>query len=225
MSSNLEQLLTAALVGLAGWFVKDFAFGLIRRRNELERNEWEYRLKEIFCPLYFWSGLLTMRTRKELTYQISDRLHDVMARAAYVVPRVHYYTLIKLLESAHEQETSPATEDERSRLRTYLYNQIEALNFILYRSEDAGGVGDPIATLSPYKRLLRLLLIGVTQLLFWLLAALGVGGTLWLYQHRYFDLLRVGVVLLLVVLLVDIRQRATVRKELEQRIKADRSSG
>jgi hypothetical protein len=218
MNGDLEQVLSAALVGLAGWLVKDFAFGLIQRRNELERREWEYRLKEIYCPLYFWSGLLAMRPQRDRIYQVCDRLHEVMARATYAVPRLHYHTLVKLLQSAHSQETTPATDDDRDSMRDYLYRQIEALNFLLYRSEGTGGVGDPRAILSPYKRILRLVMVGVTNFLLWVIAALGVAGALWLYEHRYFDFLGAVGVVLLVLLWIDTRRRATVRKGLEERI-------
>lgn len=219
MSSDLERIVSAALVGLAAWLVKDVAFRLIQKVSEIERSEWEYRLKEIYCPLYFWSGLLAMRTEKERTYEICDRLQEVMARAAYVIPTTYYHTLVKLLESAYEQHTVPATDDERTRMRRYLYNQIEALNLLLYRSEYAGGAGDPIAILSPQRRLLRLLLIGMSHLLSWLLAAIVVGGgALWLYERRYFDLLAASAVLFLILLLVYIRRRAAIREGLEQRI-------
>lgn len=219
MSSDLERVASAALVGLAAWLVKDVAFRLIQKVSEVERSEWEYRLKEIYCPLYFWSGLLGMRTAKERTYAICDRLQEVMARAAYVIPKTYYYTLVKLLESAYGQHTVPATDDERNRMRRYLYNQIEALNLLLYRSEYAGGAGDPIAILSPQRRLVRLLLIGMSHLLTWLLAAIVLGGgALWLYERRYFDLIAASAVLFLILLLVYIRRRAAIREGLEQRI-------
>lgn len=218
MNADLEQVLSAALVALAGWLVKDFAFALIQKRNELERREWEYRLKEVFCPLYFWSGLLAMRTQRERTHEICDRLDEVMARAAYVVPKLHYYTLVKLLQSAHNQDTTPATVDDRDSMRDYLYRQVEALNFLLYRSEGTYGVGDPRAVLSPNKRLLRLLMVGATNLLLWIIAALAVAGGLWLYEHRYFDFLGGVGVVFLVLLWIDIRRRATVRDGLEERV-------
>lgn len=222
MDGDLEQVLSAALVGLAGWLVKDFAFALIQKRNDLERGEWEYRLKEIYCPLYLWSGLLAMRASKERVFEICDQLLEVMARAAYAVPRSHYHTLVKLIESAHSQGTTPATAAERDSMRTHLYDQIEALNLLLYRLEGTGGVGDPRAILSPHRRVLRLVLVGVNNLLFWLIAVLGVAGALWLYEHRYFDLLGGVGVALLVLLWIDIRRRATVVKGLRERLQMTR---
>ena len=219
MSANLENVLIAALVGLAGWFVKDFLFGLVKKRNELERLEWEYRLKEVYSPLYLWSGLLAMRTDKQVRNQICEHLHEVMAKAAYVIPKVHYYTLVRLLETAHGQRTSGVTENERGRMRAYLYNQIEVFNLILYRSEEAGGVGDPSRILSPYSRPLRLLLIALSHLLVWLLVALMIGGVLWLYQNRHFGLLGSSAVLLLLLIWVGTRRRAEVQREIAERLR------
>lgn len=217
MSTDLEGVVSAALVGLAAWLVKDVAFSLIQKIKEIERREWEYRLKEIYSPLYFWSGLLAMRTEKERTYHICDRFQEVMARSAYVIPRSYYYTLVRLLESAHRQHTAPATNDERDRLRSYLYNQIEALNLLLYSSEYAGGAGDPVAVLSPQRRLMRLILIGMGHLLTWLFAAAVIGGGfLWLYERR--DLLLGSIALLLIAMLIYVRRRTAIRVALEKRL-------
>jgi hypothetical protein len=219
MDSDLERIVWAALVGFAAWLVKDVTFGLVQKVNEIERREWEYRLKEIYCPLYLWSGLLAMHMEKERTNETCDHLQEVMARAAYVIPTKYYYTLVRILESAYEQDTAPVADDESSRMRRYLYNQIEALNLLLYRSEYAGGAGDPTGILSPRRRLFRLLLMGMSHLLTWLVAAIVVGGgALWLYERRYFDLLGASVVLFLILLLAYIRRRAAIRKGLEQRI-------
>jgi hypothetical protein len=219
MSANLENVLIAALLGLAGWFVKDFLFGLAQKRNQLERLEWEYRLKEIYCPLYFWSGLLAMRTDKQLHSHVCEQLHRLMAKATYVVPQIHYYTLIRLIETAHDQATSGVTENERARVRAYLYDQIEVLNLVLYRADATGGIGDPIRILSPYRRLLRLLLLSLGHLLAWLLIALMIGGVLWLYQNRYFGLLGSTAVLLLLLVWVDTRRRAAIQRGIATRIK------
>jgi len=218
MSADLEKIVLAALVGLAAWLIRDVAFRLMQQIKDIERSEWEYRLKEIYCPLYFWSGLLAMRLDKKRAYDVCDRLQEVMARAAYAVPKTYYYTLVKLLESVYEQRTVPVADDDRNGMRLYLYNQIEALNLLLYRSEYAGGAGDPIAILSPQRRWLRLLLIGLGHVVTWLLAVIIIGGVLWLYGRRYFDILGFGAVLVLLLLLMYVRRRASIREGLQQRI-------
>ncbi len=217
MSSDLEKTVFAALLGLAAWLVKDVAYSLVQRINDIERKEWEYRLKEIYCPLYFWSGAIAMRLNNKSNQQICDRLEEVMARAAYAIPRAYYYTIVRLLESAYGQQTTPATEDELHGMREYLYHQIEALNMLLYRSEYAGGAGDPTSVLSPQRRLVRLLLLGIGHFLTWLVAVIVIGGALWLYERRYLDVLGGVAVLSLVLLLMYVRRRAEVRKGLAGR--------
>ena len=220
MRANLEDVLIAALIGLSGWFVKDFLFGLFKKRNELERLEWEYRLKEVYCPLYFWSGLLAMRTDKQVRDQMCEHLQGVMAKAAYVIPKVHYYTLVRILETARGQSTSGVTEAERDRMRAYLYDHIEVFNLLLYRSDEAGGVGDPRRLLSADSRPVRLLSIALSHLLVWLLVALMIGGVLWLYQNRHFDLLGAIAVLLLALMLADTRRRAEVQRGIAERLRS-----
>lgn len=217
--ASVGRLLIPAFIGVAGWFLKEFLFGLHQKRNRLERLEWEYRLKEIYCPLYFWSGLLFLHTDQRVRSRICDQLHAVMSKAAYVLPRVHYYTLIRLLEVAHRQDTSGVSDAERDKVRAHLYDQIEVLNFILYRSQDIGRVGDTNALLNPYKRLLRLLLIGLGHLLVWLLVAAIIWASLWLYQQRHVFALGVGVVALLLIVWVDLRKRAEIQRGIAARIK------
>ena len=218
MSPNLEEVLVAALVGLASWFVKDFLFGLVQKRDQLERAEWEYRLKELYCPLYWWSGLLTMQTSQQNRVHISERLQGVMAKAAYAIPKLQYYALVRLLEAAYAQKTSTITNQDRDRMRAYLYDQIEVLNLILYRSEATGGVGDPSTVLSPYRRLFRITLLALSHLMVWLLIALGIGGVLWLYRHGHFDVLGTAAILLLFLALVDTRRRADIQRGIAKRI-------
>jgi hypothetical protein len=103
-------------------------------------------------------------------------------------------------------------------MREYLYNQIEALNMLLYRSEYVGGAGDPAAALSRQRRLARLLLLGMGHLVTWLLALIVIGGALWLYERRYSDILGGVAVLSLILLLMYVRRRTEVRKGLEARI-------
>ncbi|MBU4143249.1 hypothetical protein KJ590_04635 [Patescibacteria group bacterium] len=220
MIANTEEVLIPTLVGVGGWFVKNFLFGLFQKRNQLKRVEWEYRLKEIYCPLYFWSGLLVMQMDRQVHASVCEHLQEVLAKAAYVLPKDHYYTLIKLLEVAHNQETSGVPDTQRDSLRSYLYGQIEVLNFILYRSQETGGVGDISATLSPYRSLLRLFFIGATHLLVWGLIALIIYGLLWLYQARQFSVIGVCAVVLLIVFWVDVRRRDDIEQGIENRLKS-----
>ena len=55
---SLEKIALPAAVALISWFIKDFIFGLISKRREAMRREWEFRLREIWSPLYYWSGVV-----------------------------------------------------------------------------------------------------------------------------------------------------------------------
>lgn len=219
MSDDLAKLVVPALIGLAAWLVKDVAFRFVQQIRDIERTEWEYRLKEIYCPLYFWSGLLALRTEKAFAHEICVRVQEIMARAAYVIPRAYYFTIVKLLESAYDQATLPATATERDAMRLYLYNQIEALNMLLYRSEYLGGAGDPNAALSPQRRWLRLLLIAMGHFITWFLAVVTIAALVWLYQRGPIEIIGLIAVVFLVLLFLYVRRRGEVRKGLEQRIK------
>jgi len=44
----VEKLLFPLILGIVGWFVKDFLFAVYARRDELVRKEWEKRLLEVW---------------------------------------------------------------------------------------------------------------------------------------------------------------------------------
>jgi len=56
----IEKFILPLILGIVGWFVKDYLFAVYARRDELVRKEWERRLLEIWCPLYYWSGIVML---------------------------------------------------------------------------------------------------------------------------------------------------------------------
>ncbi len=55
-----EKLFIPLVLGIAGWFIKSFLFTEYARRNEAVRKEWEWRLLEVWSPLYYWSGIVEL---------------------------------------------------------------------------------------------------------------------------------------------------------------------
>jgi hypothetical protein len=203
---------------VAAWFIKDFLFGLYQKRVALERHEWEYRLKEVYCPLYYWSGLLMFDTNDEERIAILEAINAIMARGAYTIAQRHYYTFVRLVEHGYLQKTSGAAEEEIAAARQYLYNHIEALTALLYRMEATAGVGDPSAVLNPYRRMVRFALIAVSQVLVWAVVAGAIGGVLWLWQQQQVAWVGALVVVLLAGLWVDVRQRNLQRRGVRDRL-------
>jgi len=221
MPENIPDLLLTAAIGLAAWFVKDFLFGVFRKRAALERQEWEYRLKEVYCPLYFWSGLLMFTVRDDVRTNLAASLNEVMARSAYAVSRPHYHTLVRLVERAYDQRTTRVSEESVNATRRYLYDHIEALTALLYRMEAAAGVGDPASVLEPFKRTVRLVLIGASQLLVWAIVAGAISGVLALTRAQGSVLLGALVVMLLILLLVDVRHRRSLLEGVRKRLQVE----
>lgn len=221
VSASVHQLVWAAAVGLAAWFIKDFLFGLYQKRAALERHEWEYRLKDVYCPLYYWSGVLMFDTAEDDRIRTAEALNAIMAKAAYAIPEGHYYTFVRLVENAYGQQTTRVEKEQIVEARKYLLNHIEALTALLYRMEASGGVGDPATSLDPYRRTLRFALVAVTQLLVWAIVGGAMWGVLWLWGRH--DLTWVGAlgIALLVVLWVDVRQRDSQRRDLRKRLAPD----
>jgi len=129
-----EKLVIPILVALFSWFLKDFFLGITNARDQTTREEWQFRLKEIWSPLYFWSGVLCFDGGpKSFERYGAKELSEVLAKAAYLLPKDHYNNFVRLLQQVTEQKTQVLSFEEFAKTRRYIYGQIEVLNHVLYR--------------------------------------------------------------------------------------------
>ncbi len=216
----IEKFIVPAVVALISWLIKDFLFSLNVKRNDALRREWEYRLKEVWSPLYYWSGTILFGndSRGWAKHGVGD-LEKALAKSAHLIPRQHFYVLIKLIEMATGQQTRKATIEEIQKAREYMYSQIELLNYLLYRKSGIDDVSVRTNILHPYKHLLRLVSLAVMHLAIWV----AIAGILLIVYSLYFDghyfpvwILAIG---LIVLVIVDFRKRREIEKEIGKRLK------
>lgn len=216
----IEKVLIPAAVALISWLIKDFIFGLISKHREALRREWEYRLKEVWSPLYYWSGVvLFSNDPKGWAKHGLDDLEKVLAKSAHLISRKHYYTLIKLVELVTEQKTTNRpTIEEITRTREYVYSQIELLNYLLYRSSGVDDVSVSTNVLRPYSFLLRLLSIGIVHLGIWFVIAGTIIVVYLFYMQGHYMLLVIIILALAAIVIVDFRKRREIKQEFEKRL-------
>jgi len=216
------KLLIPIVVGIFSWFIKNFIFNLIAKRNELIHKEWECRLKEIWSPLYYWSGILLLNknnniNKEEVKYGLRE-FQDTLSKAAYVLPKEHFYTLIKLVEFNTKQNTKPIPNDEYLKTRKYIYNQIELLNYLLYRSSEFDDVSVKTNLIYPYKYLLRMITISIAHILIWILIITVIYLLYWSFNYGHYWALGFVALILIYLMHIDIKQRKYINEEINKRL-------
>ena len=220
---SIDKFVVPAVVALVSWLIKDFLFDLSVKRNEALRREWEFRLKEIWSPLYFWSGIVLFADNaKEWDKHGLADLEKTLAKSTHLIPRKQLYTFVKLVELASGQKTAKPTIDEIQKAREYVYSQIELLNYLLYRKTGMDDVSVKTNLLHPYRHLLRLLSPGVTHLAMWVAISGLILAVYSLYSEGYYwplGVVAVSILVLIVVLVwVDIRKRKEIEREIQKRV-------
>ena len=216
---NFNELLIPALVAFVSWFVKDFIVELISKRNDITRREWEYRLKEVLCPLYFWSGVITFDNKSpDGMRHGTAELGSALAKSAYVVPMKFYHTLVKLVELAYKQETTLPTDDQVLALREYLFGQIVLLNYVLYRRSEYGDIMASTDLRYQYRYILRVILVATTHVLIWLGISVLLGALYWSFANGIFWPLMLFGFFVLVLFIVDYNKRKDIRAKMQEYI-------
>lgn len=130
----IEKFFFPLILGIVGWFVKDYLFAVNARRDDLVRKEWERRLLEIWSPLYYWSGIVMLSAKEEGWNRHGlKELEIILTKSAHILPLPHYNNLIKLIQTLTNQHTSEASIRDLTLTRQYIYNQVKTFNYLLYR--------------------------------------------------------------------------------------------
>lgn len=218
--SATYKILVSAIVGLISWLIKDFVFGIVSKRNEQLRKEWEYRLKEVWSPLFYWSGVVLFNGKqKSWDKHGLHELELILVKSAHLLPLKHYYALIRVIEMESGQQTQRVNLSEITTTRDYIYKQIELLNYLLYRKK---GIFDALETtdiLSPYKTALRLFSVGAFHMLIWVIIVSVIIGMYLLYVKAYYWPLWMIALIFVVIIYVDIKKRLELHKEIKKRLK------
>ena len=131
--SLMEKIVIPAIIAILAWMIKNLLIVSFRAKREAGKEEMKARLREFYCPLFYWSGVALFDLREDDRKEVFNNLSKIMERAGYILPITHYYVIVKLIEVVSGQKT--ARPDIKSILKTrdYLYSRIEVLNIVLYR--------------------------------------------------------------------------------------------
>lgn len=200
----LEKLIFPLLIGAVGWLVKDYFFSVYAKRDEIVRKEWERRLFDIWCPLYYWSGIVMLDgAPKSWDRHGMKEFELLLAKSAYLLPVAHYNNLIKLVQSLTNQKTAAPDINDLRITRRYIYEQIRTLNYLLFRRSgwfDATTYTDFLPTV---KHLIRFASQALKHILVWLAVVTLFGGTYLAYLDGRYVLVGIVVTIILVPVLYD----------------------
>lgn len=209
----------AGAVSIAAWFAKNVLLKGHEKRVAEIRKEWLFRLREIYCPLFYWSGVILFDDQRTSQQYGADELGGVLAKAAYLIPRKHYYTLVKLVEWKSKQKTRPVSVEDYTLTRAWLYSQIETYNFALFRKSGDYEVEASFSLLSDFRRLWRLVISGAVNLFIWLLIVLLVLCIYWAVEGNATRLILMFI-LLLIISGVEVYRRLAFEKEILRKLRS-----
>lgn len=213
----LEKSLLTAAVGIMSWLVKDLLIKTAIKRNEAARKEWDHRLKEIWSPLFYWSGVVSFPDSSQSWQKHGIKeLESILAKSAHLLPLKHYYNLIKLIESGTNQKTSAASIKEVTSTRDYIYRQVELLNYLLYRHEAIYEADVAVDVLAPYRFLLRGASALFLHLLLWAAIAAIIVALYLSYLRGILWPIALPMILLSIVSYFDIRKRIQIYQQIRK---------
>jgi len=200
----LEKLVFPLILGIVGWFVKDYLFAVYARRDELVRKEWERRLLETWCPLYYWSGIVLFSGNQSGWERHGlKELEALLSKSAHLLPVGHYNNLIKLIQTLTAQKTmQPAIKDLKL-TRQYIYEQIKTLNYLLYRRSGWFEATTYTDFFASAKYLIRFTSQALKHIVVWLAVISVLGGTYLAYLDQRYLLVSAVITLVLIPVLYD----------------------
>jgi len=215
----VEKSLITLGVGIISWLIKDLLIKTAIKRNEAARKEWEHRLKEIWSPLFYWSGVISFSDNSQgwQKHGIKE-LESILAKSAHLLPLEHYYILIRLIEGATKQKTGSLNINELTSTRDYIYRQVELLNYLLYRHEAIYEADVAVDVMAPYKSLLRATSALFLHIVVWLIIAAIIVGLYFSYLKGVLLPIAISVIVILLVVYFGIKERFEIYRQTRKRL-------
>jgi hypothetical protein len=214
----LGNLIAPLIVGIVGWVIKDVIVDLYKVRQKEIREERLFRLREFYCPLFFWSGVALFDASKSKQEFGLQQLSALLEKGASLLPIQHYHVFIKLVERLAGQPTAQPLPDQIQKARDYVYSQIELLNFVLFRQSDDFDPKSDIDIFRTLKRVLRIAMSGAIQLALWVVSIVLVYFVYYIATSNPVALTFTGLLFFL-ILVAEAQRRRGLAKAMELRMK------
>lgn len=210
----ISKILIPVVIGLISWFIKDYIFALMQKRQEVLRSEWKTRLMDCWSPLFFWSGaLLTysgMTSKKE---EAVKELEKILAKSANLIPLTHYHVLVKLIEVSTGAIQESFDLREIAKTRDYIYKQIELHNFVLFKKDINFDASAHVALFGSQQALIRLFSQMAQHVTSWGVLAFYIYAIYWALLNEIIVLSLLLLLPIVVVVIHDLKKKYKLSKE------------
>jgi hypothetical protein len=215
----LDKLVIPILGALTAWFVKDVLVGSYVARREEARKEWLFRLREVYSPLFMWSGVVLFQG-KQGTHKFGvTQFAEVLSRAANLLPIREYFVFVRLLEQATGQTTTAPSLLDLQKARNYVYSRIELLNAALFAQHSYFEPTRQTDLFSSIRAVTKIGLDAIIPVTIWLALTVIV---MLVYRLVAGNLIAITLIcaLLLLILAEEIIRRFQWHKEIDRRLKS-----
>jgi hypothetical protein len=213
-----EKLVIPLLVALVSWFLKDYMIGISNSREAATREEWSYRLAEIWSPLYFWSGVVCFEGgKRDLNKFGVKELSEAISKSAYILPTHHYNNLIRLLQQLSGEKTEPITLEEFAITRRYIFGQIEILRYALYGQYEWFNPKWKIDVFASPRQLLRLITEFAIHMVVWIVIASALFGLYVANNEGYAWIVWIAGGGVCVLAFFEVKRRRAIAAEIRRR--------
>ena len=216
----IENLILPLILGIVGWFVKDYLFAVYARRDEIVRKEWERQLLEVWCPLYYWSGIVLLSgDEKGWERHGLKELEIILTRSAHILPVEHYNNLIKLIQTLTGQKTAEPRIHDLKLTRQYIYDEIKTFNYLLYRRSGWFEATTYTDFFASAKYLIRFASQALKHLVVWLIVVALFGGTYLAYVNKMYWVVVILIAIASAPILYDWYRQIKLHRALNQQRK------
>ena|SRR5438067_1224636 len=217
VSAVVDKLVVPSIAAVVAWLVKDVLVRSYVARREEARREWLYRLREVYSPLWMWSGVVRFAGEPGKDRFGVSQLADTLSRAANLLPIREYFVFIKLLEQATGQATTAPSLKDIQKARDYVYSRIEVLNVALFVQPGYFQLTRPTDLFSSVRDVWRTSVDSLIQLAIWLTLTVIV---VLVYRAVAGNSLALALtcILLLLILVEEVRRRIRWQTEINKRL-------
>jgi hypothetical protein len=210
----ITTIVAPITVALISWFIKDYIFAILQKRQEVLRTEWKIRLTECWSPIFFWSGMILAYSKSpEKLSEAVKELEKILAKNANLIPIKHYHVLVKSIELATNVVDEQLDMSEIKKTRVYIYSQIELLNFVLYKKDTTFDPSSHVSLFGSQQALLRLASQIILHVVSWGILAVYI---YWIYTAVISVNLGLNLILLaplLFIVIHDLNKKYKLSKE------------
>jgi hypothetical protein len=216
---QLQKYLLPSVIALASWLLKNFFVNLYQIKAEQVRKEFLFQLREIYSPLFYWSGVVQFNETRNKDHIGVCELHDILKKSITLIPSEHFLIFARLTEYASGQNVTPIPTHKIDKSRDWVYSQIEMINYLLFRRSGNFNLKDQFTVYGGIGAFSQIAVSTIINLSIWLIFALVLTALYYSIKGNLYVIL-LTIVIVVLISITEIRRRILFRKVMGKRLKS-----